>query len=315
MTVKGGFSNLELVARVDKWPYFQKDPVAYKKHMEDYYYFLIEGYEKPFGYVHSSTVPKVNWGQHWTIDENRRFIKFNGGNTFDGRYRRMEEILRCNLKQDETSAFGRWRNELFPIYDAKGKHVLSLDGAGIETFGILSYGCHLIAFVMTSDGLKYWVPRRAKTKLSYPGMLDNIVGGILRANKQPIDCIVRECAEEASLPEEYTKSNIVACGSLSYQMTQTDYGKPGCRIQVQYLYEMELSKHVVPEPFDGEVQEFNLMSLEEVISALRKGEFKLNCAMTWMAYLIRHRHVNAENEPNLVEISSRLHRKHDLFVV
>ena len=34
-----------------------------------------------------------------------------------------------------------------------------------------------------------------------------------------------------------------------------------------------------------------------------------------MAYLIRHGVVNAENEPNFLEICSRLHRKHDLFII
>ena len=37
--------------------------------------------------------------------------------------------------------------------------------------------------------------------------------------------------------------------------------------------------------------------------------------MTWMAYLVRHGVVNAENEEYLVEICARLHRKHDIFVV
>ena len=58
-----------------------------------------------------------------------------------------------------------------------------------------------------------------------------------------------------------------------------------------------------------------LMSLDEVVHALRRGKFKLNCGMTWMAYLVRHDFVNAENEPNLVEICSRLNRKHDIFIV
>jgi len=98
-------------------------------------------------------------------------------------------------------------------------------------------------------------------------------------------------------------------------MTQNDFGQPGCQHQVQYLYEMEMPTNVLPVPNDGEAQDFRLMSLEEVLTALRKGEFKLNCAMTWMAFLIHHGHVNAENEPNLVELCARLHRKHDLFVV
>jgi 8-oxo-dGTP pyrophosphatase MutT (NUDIX family) len=119
-----------------------------------------------------------------------------------------------------------------------------------------------------------------KTKISYPNMRDNTVGGSLRSGEKPIDCIVRESWEEASFPTEYTRETIRSCGALSYQMNVTDEGKPRCQHQVQYLYEMEVSKDMVPVPYDGEVQEFNLMSLEEVVTALRQGEFKLNCGMT-----------------------------------
>jgi hypothetical protein len=98
-------------------------------------------------------------------------------------------------------------------------------------------------------------------------------------------------------------------------MSVTDDGKSGCQHQVQYLYEMEMSEDILLMPYDGEAQNFNLMSLEEVMAALRQGEFKLNCGMTWMAFLIRHGHVNAENEADLGEIEARLHWKHDMFVV
>ena len=133
--------------------------------------------------------------------------------------------------------------------------------------------------------------------------------------ERPIDCIVREAAEEASLPESYTRENVRACGTLSYAIDRTDEGGEGCQFQVQYLYEMEVGEEIMLRPNDGEEEEFRLMGLDEVYHALRHGEFKLNCGMTWMAYLVRHGIVNAENEPDLVEICSRLHRKHDLFIV
>jgi 8-oxo-dGTP pyrophosphatase MutT (NUDIX family) len=283
--------------------------------MKSYHYFMIDGCPKPFGYIHSSAVPKVSWEENWSIDAKHRLVIFKGGDSFAQRCQRMEATLRANPNSDDASAFGRWCDELFPVYAANGEHVLDLDGAGVDTLGIVNYACHMITFVTMKDGLKYWVPRRAKTKLSYPNMLDNTVGGSLRSGEKPIDCIVRESAEEASLPAEYTRANIKPCGILSYQISQTDDGQPGCQHQVQYLYEMEVSEDVIPVPNDGEAQAFNLMSLEEVVAALRQGAFKLNCGMTWMAFLIRHGHVNAENEPRLVEIEARLHRKHDLFVV
>ena len=162
---------------------------------------------------------------------------------------------------------------------------------------------------------QYWVPRRSKKKMSYPGKFDNTVGGSLASGKKAINCMVRGSAEEASLPESYIRANLKSCGALSYQMSRTDAGKPGCQHQVHLLYELELPQDMVPKPCDGEVEEFSLTILAEVQDALAVGESKWNCAMTWMAYFIRHGIVNAENEPNLEENCSRLHRKLDIFVM
>ena len=98
-------------------------------------------------------------------------------------------------------------------------------------------------------------------------------------------------------------------------MSRTDAGKPGCQHQVQFLYKLELPQEMIPKPCDGEVEEFSLKGLPEVQDALAAGVFKWNSAMTWMAYLIRHGIVNAEDEPNLGEICSRLHRKLDIFMM
>ena len=173
----------------------------------------------------------------------------------------------------------------------------------------------MIAYVNTEhEGREFWVPRRARTKMSYPGMLDNTVGGSLRSGEKPIDCIVREAAEEGAISESYIRENVRASGTLSHLMDRTDDGRLRCQHQVQYLYKMGLPESTVPRLFDGEVEEFRLMGLDEVVRALRRGEFKLNCGMTWVAYLVRHGFVNAENESKLVEICSRLNRKHDIFI-
>lgn len=209
----------------------------------------------------------------------------------------------------------RWADELSPLYDANGNHILDMDDCGVDVFGIVNYACHMIAWTNTADGVRYWVPRRSRTKMIYPGMLDNTVGGTLASYEKPIDCIVRDAEEEAFLPEGYTRERVKACGTLSHSMAQTDDGEPGCQHQVEYLYGVEAEPEVVLKPNDGEAGEFSLMSLDEVRHALSAAGFKLKCATTWMAFLIRHDHVTAENEARLVEICARLHRKHDLFVV
>ena len=227
----------------------------------------------------------------------------------------MNTTLHSEHEKGNIDALRKWANELFPLYSSTGEYVLDMDGCGVDLFGIVNFAVPLLAYVDTNEGIKFWVPRQSKTKMSYPGMLNNSVGGSLSLGERPIDCIVREAAEEGAIPKEYTRKNVIPCSTLSYQISQTNDSRPGCQHQVQYLYEMELTEDIVPEPFDGEVEEFTLKKLDEVHHALIHGELKLNCGMTWMAYLVRHGIINAENEPNLVEICSRFHRKRDDFIV
>lgn len=84
---------------------------------------------------------------------------------------------------------------------------------------------------------------------------------------------------------------------------------------------------------DGEAERLILMEIEEVASAMRRGEFKPNCALvswfliwfgSWSGcdglliegvsldfqviinFLIRHDYVTAENEGDFIEVATRL---------
>ena len=276
---------------------------------------MIEGYNKLFGYVHSSFVREMPWPSCWFLDHEKRLLSLLSPLDIQDRTNLMNTTLHSEHGKGDIDALRKWAKELFPVYSSTGEHVLDMDGCDVDLLGIVNFAVHLLAYVITKEGSKFWVPRRSKTKRSYPGMLDNTIGGSLSLGERPIDCIVREAADEGAITEEYARKNIIPCGFLSYQMSQTDDSRAGCQHQVQYLYEMELTEDIVLESFDGEVEEFTLKKLDEVHHSLIHGELKLNCGMTWMAYLVRHGIINAENELNLVEICSRLHRKHDLFIV
>ena len=119
---------------------------------------------------------------------------------------------------------------------------------------------HLTAFVRdptASYGLKLWVPRRAKTKQTYGGMLDNTVAGGMATGEEPLECVIREAAEEASLPEEVVRKNVTAAGTITYMLLrdakaggETGLVQPEC----QYVYELELPADIIPKPCDGEVE-------------------------------------------------------------
>jgi isopentenyldiphosphate isomerase len=282
--------------------------------MLDYHYFFIEGFETPFGYIHNAFVEQIDWPEYWIIDREKRYLTLISASDFESRSRLVNETLHRGHESKRVKALLHWENELFPLYSSSGEHVLDMDGCGVDMFGIINYSVHMIGWVVTDEGIKIWVPRRALTKMSFPGMLDSTVGGSLASRESPIDGMVRECQEELCLDPAYTRANLKACGTCSFQLTVTDLLETGCQHQVQYLFELEFRKDIVPRIGDGEVGELQLMSLEQVRNAMRSGEFKLTCNMTYMAFLIRHGYINAENEPDFVEICSRLHRRHALFI-
>ena len=88
--------------------------------------------------------------------------------------------------------------------------------SGQESGIVIVFGVHMIVYTKTEEGLEYWVPRRSTTKMSYPGKLDNTVGSTFASGEKATDCMVRESAEEASLPESYTRAKPKSCGALSY---------------------------------------------------------------------------------------------------
>ena len=204
-----------------------------------------------------------------------------------------------------------WRDEAYPINRAPNTQI-GIERAGSPLFGIVTYGVHLTAYVKVNGALKIWVPRRANNKQTYGGMLDNTVAGGIAIGENPMTTLVREAAEEASLPEDLVRANAKAAGTVSYFHVRDERagGEVGLlQPEVEYVFDMEIRPDVVPKPADNEVEEFYLWSVEEVQKAMSEGQFKPNCAVVLLDFLVRHGVLNSGNEPDLIEIVSRIHRK------
>lgn len=186
-----------------------------------------------------------------------------------------------------------------------------MERSGSPLFGINTYGVHMTLFTRTEAGLKIWVPRRAKTKQTYPGMLDNSVAGGLAIGEEPFPCLVREAEEEASIPAELVRARAKACGTISYVHVRDAQagGESGLfQPECQYCYDMDVGDFQ-PAPNDTEVEAFYLWSVDEVKQHLAQGEFKPNCALVLVDFFIRHGIITAENEQHYIEIVARLHRR------
>jgi 8-oxo-dGTP pyrophosphatase MutT (NUDIX family) len=180
--------------------------------------------------------------------------------------------------------------------------------------GTMRYGVHMLAYVRDESapyGIKFWVPKRAADKSTFPGMLDNTVAGGLMTGEDPLECVIREADEEADLPDALVRGRTVAVGTVTYiyvteeeNTGEDDLIYPEC----QWVYELELPTDVVPQPKDGEVAEFRLCDVDEVRRDLAAGKYKPNCALCVVDFFIRHGILTEENEPDLAEIKRRVRR-------
>ena len=59
-------------------------------------------------------------------------------------------------------------------------------------------------------------------------------------------------------------------------------------------------------------QDYQLISDEDMIANLRTGNFETHAQMPFLDHFIRQRYINVDNEPNLAQIQSRLHRHLEL---
>ncbi|KAA1472786.1 hypothetical protein DENSPDRAFT_839153 [Dentipellis sp. KUC8613] len=223
-----------------------------------------------------------------------------------------------------------WRDELYDVYwDPFKRHgksleptdtgaertsdanlAFSLERAACVLFGVITCGVNMTVFEQDENSIRVWVPRRAKGKPTFPGMLDNSVGGGIAAGTSVHETLVKEAMEEASLPADAIHKYARSTGALSYfYRMDTGHLQP----EIAYVYDMHVpvGKYTL-KPMDGEVESFELLPLKEVIAHLRAGEFKPNCGLVLLDFLIRKGYVTPDDEPDFMEIITRLHGRFDI---
>jgi isopentenyldiphosphate isomerase len=158
-------------------------------------------------------------------------------------------------------------------------------------FGIRAFGQHINGFVRRSDGLHLWLARRSSSRRVYPDHLDNMVAGGLPWGIDLAENLRKECFEEASLPADVA-DRAVPVGAVSY-CRDSDRGlKP----DVLYCYDLELPEGIEPRCNDDEVAYFALWPVEQVMSVVAEtDEFKLNCNLVIIDFLLRHGFVGPEH--------------------
>lgn len=203
-----------------------------------------------------------------------------------------------------------WRQEPFPVTRHFGDAPsLLIERAAVPLFGVCGYGVHLNGYVREGKDIKMWIARRARDKAVDPGKLDQIVAGGQPHGLGLLENLVKECAEEAAIPAELARQ-ARPVGAVSYCLENS----LGLRPDVLFCYDLELPADFVPDNPDGEVEEFYLWPVEQVLESVRDtAEFKFNCSLVVIDFLIRHG-VIAPDDPDYLPLIAGLRARERVWV-
>ncbi|KAI9732360.1 MAG: hypothetical protein M1834_001567 [Cirrosporium novae-zelandiae] len=320
-------SSLDLINECDKFPY-APSPLHTLTISKLYTLHLSSDPTVPLGYLTTRTINDLPWPSYWMIDHTSHTLTLTLPSPLTSTPAKTSALIA------ETTSLARkcgtfellkgWRNELFPVYGRSGELLFSIERSAAPLFGVVTYGVHMTAYVAGSANesgsaprLRIWVPRRSATKQTYPSMLDNSVAGGISISasgvvESPFETMVRESEEEASLPPALVRGLARAVGVVTYFHLRDSRagGETGLPMpENQFVYDLPLPEDVIPKPGDGEAEGFELMDVDEVKLRMGKGEFKPNCALVLVDFLVRHGKIVPEGERSYLEIVRRLHRR------
>lgn len=295
----------------------EEDVYNYEEHLKLYYVFEIEGYDLVLGHLPKTLVESVYWpGAAWKIDKSLQTLTMRADPNCSPAFRTklVHEMVESIARRRHLTVH-RYRSNLYlPVYGKHGEVLLEIEQHASALFGIVLYGAHLTCFTDDDAGLKIWIARRANTATAYPGMLDITCTVPLKAGNTPKETLIKHAAVETALSEERLERTINPGGSLSYfHITGIESGKAKGLLQpeVQHVYEAQLEPGLIHRPHCEDVDSYNLLPIEEVVSALRRREFTPRSAVVLVDFFIRHNIIVPENDPYFIEIFSRLHRHLD----
>lgn len=325
--IKSNFSYIDIIKNTDNLPInyssnqnFIKNNICLYSHDNSFLigymlvstYNKISGHEKLLECFNNIFNPLVI--DQATIQKSLTLRTLENHNNYDSLFEKFANTARESDIFDCTKG---WRNEKYTIYDNNKTPYIKLERAMVNIFGILTFGVHINGYFFDDKNqLRMWIPRRSAKKPTWPLKLDNVVAGGI-GNDDTVDTTLwKELKEEANLNREDIENNIHQVDALSYFYFSKDLDK--CDFQdesdvitaeLEFIYDLEFPKGIAPYINDDEVHEFKHYGLQELINLLKTDEFKPNCALVVIDFLIRHKFITPDNECKYADIIAATHRK------
>lgn len=175
-----------------------------------------------------------------------------------------------------------WRNEDLDVRSTAGKIVATVERAACRPLGIATTAVHLNAYV---DDATLVVARRALHKPIDPGLLDNLVGGMVPAGESLQQALLREAWEEAGL--RLRVDQLLAGRSFHVRRPVPE----GLQSEVIHVFDTIVGDPSRLANQDGEVATIEMRAAADVVEAIARDEFTLEAALATVESLTRRQAV------------------------
>jgi 8-oxo-dGTP pyrophosphatase MutT (NUDIX family) len=186
----------------------------------------------------------------------------------------------ANALRDQ-GRLGKWRNELLRVTGDSGQVRGLIERAAVRPLGIRTFAVHLVAYSQISDDIEaigMWVQQRALDKANDPGLWDTCAGGLAAGDESLLLSLEREVQEEAGLdlPSLQREGHVVKRGNT----IQTQRNIPeGLLVEELLCWDIDLPTSAIPVNQDGEVEKFELWSIDKIITGIAGQQFTAEAAL------------------------------------
>ncbi|MFB9126162.1 DUF4743 domain-containing protein [Paraburkholderia dipogonis] len=245
------------------------------------------------GWIRTGDVPLLaRWPDVFDIDDARVTLA-PAFNTVDLRSAALGSVIGALAAEDRIPG---WRNETYAIRNAFDAPPLAyIERAASRFFGTMTYAVHLNGVVEYADRAaphgapQLWIARRSDTKATDPGMLDNVVAGGIGWGFGVEETIIKECWEEAGIPEEIAARAVA--GRTAHVLQSLPEGTQAEQI---FIYDLALPADFAPRNQDGEVGEHRLARIDEAARWIEEGAMTVDASLATLDCLLRRRWIDED---------------------
>lgn len=176
---------------------------------------------------------------------------------------------------------GPWRNEQLAVTNPQGEVVGTVERGAVRVLGIATRAVHLVG--LAPDG-RMWVQKRSMTKPNNPGLWDTLMGGMVSAADSLPQALARETWEEAGLRVEALQG-LRHGGHVDFSRPSREGGGAGYMRERIDWFCAQVPGDMEPNNQDGEVERFDLLSLDGLRAKVAQGLFTLEAGLVIAGYL------------------------------